>query len=232
MYNVEERDDIDGSCVFYAYFRKERLTKSFDELHNAYNQFYALQPEDDYSACAMFARSALVSAQEETICSNGENVPRNLYKVFKGLLKPDTYRRMHESYQITSKYVHKEASKSGKLNINRCKEILRDIRRAIIDLEFLVLSEEERISHLNKAKALDVASDLDKLIGGELELSEEVLNEIRSSIKKLKKGEQIDEIQQTVILEGIKNAGGKVWEFTKPILREIATEALKKQYDL
>lgn len=232
IFEVVEKPDADGSCVFYAYFREERLTKAFDTLYEAYNQFYSHEENDDYSPCAMFARAALVSAQQETVDLNGEKAPGDLYKAFKGILNSDTYKRMHESYHTASTYVHIEGSSSKTLTKSKCIDLLRDVRRVIIDLELLDLSIDDKRNLLEDAKNLEAVSKLKSLLNNETELSEDDNNIIKTIINTLEKEKGENREKQTKILNILKKAGGRAEEFALPILRNIATEALKKQFDL
>ncbi|MEJ1384770.1 MAG: hypothetical protein RPV21_10400, partial [Candidatus Sedimenticola sp. (ex Thyasira tokunagai)] len=143
-YSVEETPDANDSCVFVAHLKDEVLTRAFDALHEAHNQFYKYETDDDYAPCASQARSALVIAQMESLSVDGERTPPQLYKVFKDVLSRDTYKTMDEVYQVVSKYVHKESSSSKKLIKTRCWELLRDIRRVICELENLELSDDRK----------------------------------------------------------------------------------------
>lgn len=230
--DVVEQPDAEDNCVFIAQVRPEILTRSFDVLYDAYEQFYKLSEDEDFSSCALVARSALVSAQMETIRLEGDRPPRQFFKVFKEVLPKDDFRRMDKVYQVTSKYVHIREGKGGKLTRSRCWEILHNIRRLIYAFENLNLTEEKRDELRNKAMLNDRLDILTELVQKTEELAPQERNETVQLISRLRKGELTDEHHQARLVEYLNRLGGKVWEVAKPILTEVITSAIGKRYGL
>lgn len=230
--NVEEQPDAEDNCVFLAELRPEILTRSFDALYDAYEQFDKLSEAEDFSPCLMQARSALVSAQMESIRLDDERAPRQLFKVFEKILPRNDFRRMDEVYQVTSKYIHGEAASSGKLTKIRCREILRDVRRSVYAFEFLDITEKERNELRNKAMLNDRLALLTELVQKTEQLGAEEKRETVQFLSQVKKGKLIEEKKQVQLVQRLNRLGGKVWEVAKPILTEVITAAIKKQYGL
>ncbi len=230
--DVLEQPDAEDNCVFVAQLRPEILTRSFDALYDAYDQFYKLSADDDFSPCAMQARSALVSAQMEAIGIEAERPPRQLFKVFREVLPRDDFNRMDEVYQVTSKYVHKEAATSDKLSRSRCWSMLQNIRRSVYAFEFLDITEEQ-YAELHKAAILnDRIATLQELVRKTEGLSPQESAETIQLLSRLVKNELTEEHQQARLVEFLNRLGGKVWEVAKPILTEVTVAVIKKQYGL
>lgn len=231
--DVLEHPDAEDNCVFVAQLRPEILTRSFDALYNAYDQFYKLSEADDFSSCASLARSALVSAQMEAIGLQAERAPRQLFKVFKEVLPRDDFKRMDKVYQVASKYVHiGETAPSEKLTRSRCWEILRDIRRSVYAFEFLNITEEQRTELRNTAMFNDRLAVLTELVQKTEEIPPQERNETVRLLSQLKERKLVEEHHQVRLVECLNRLGGKVWEVAKPILTEVITATIKKQYGL
>ncbi|TET45487.1 hypothetical protein E3J59_03720 [Candidatus Aerophobetes bacterium] len=226
--DVLEKPDAEDNCVFVAQLRSEILTRSFNALYKAYEQFDKFSEADDFSPCASQARSALVLAQMDTIGLKGKS-PRQFFKVFQEVLTRDDFRRMDEVYQVISKYVHPETSQ--RLTKSRCWEILRDIRRSVYAFEFLDLTEEQRVEFRNKAILNDLVV-LTGLVQKTEKLALQERNETVQLLSRLKKGELTEERHQVWLVECLKRLGGRVWEVAKPILAELISATIRKQYGL
>ncbi len=232
VYNIEEGTESNGSCVFVAKFRKERLVRAFDTLHEAYNQFYRHDANDDFSPCAAQARAALQTAQMEALGITDERTPRQLYKVFNGILPNETYKRMRNAYHSFSKYVHKESPSSKKLVKARCLDLLRDVRRTLIDLELCEIPDDKKLELRKKAGNIDDIKTIEDAVSKSTTLSESEKENILKLINNIKNGISIEEKDQSYLLEYLKKFGEKIWEIAKPILRDIITDSLRKEYGL
>ena len=231
--DVVEEHDAEDNCVFVAQIRPEILTRSFDTLYDAYEQFYKLSENEDYSPCASVARSALVSAQMETIKLDADRPPRQFFKVFKEILPKGDFRRMDHVYHVTSKYVHiKEGTTKGKLTRSHCWEILQDIRRSVYAFENLNLTEEQRAELRNKAMLNDRLEILTELVKKTEKLNPQERDETVQLISRLRKGELTEEHHQARLVGYLNRLGCKVREVAKPILTEEITTAIGKRYGL
>lgn len=233
--NVVENPDADDNCVFIAKLRPEILSRSFDALYQAYELFYRLSESEDFSPCLPQARSALVSAQMESIGLEGERPPRQLFKIFKNVIQKNDFRRMKEVYQVTSKYIHSESASRKRLTSIHCQEILRDVRRSVYAFEFLDISEKERDDLRNKAilnDRLAVFRELTELVQKTEELDAEEKNETVRLLSQVKNGKVIEEQSQVQLVQRLRQLGGHIWEVAKPILTEVITAAIKKQSGL
>ncbi|MBU4233352.1 MAG: hypothetical protein L6277_05185 [Desulfobacterales bacterium] len=231
VFDIIERPDSEDNCVFIAHLRPEILRSSFKKLHEAYKLFDKFPKDDDFSPCASLARSALVSAQMETVRFSGDRPPSELYKVFKDVILKDDYNILRDIYHTTSKYTHRESSTSEKLSQRRCWEILRDTRRSIYALEFLVISNEQRLE-LRKTALLNEVPIIEDFVKKSSNLQEEEQQETYLLLNMLREDSLNDEINQSKLFKILKKVSGKAWEIAKPIIIEIGTASIKKEYGL
>lgn len=225
---VIHESDADDNCVFRATLRREILGHAFDTLCTAYDQYYRLSEQDDFSICAPIMRNALVYAQEGTVRLAEERALRQLYKVFRVVLSRRDFNRMRDVYHTLSSVVHTDA----KLAKADCWKILRDTRRSIYALELLDITEEERADLLKAATLEERVGLLRDLVDETAGLSPEERRETLRLISRLTKKELVEEGEQARLLEFLKRLGGQIWELGKEILAEVAVAAIKKQYGL
>ena len=153
-------------------------------------------------------------------------------KVFKDAISKDAYKRMDEVYQVASSYIHKESRSSKRLGKARCFRILRDVRRTIYEMELLQLSKEQKEQMYRSVRMMDISRKIEGLITAQSDLSEVEKKEVKALLGKLSKGKLREESQQAKLAAFLSNIGGRVWEISKPVLTEVLTASIKKQYGI
>ena len=229
---VTEQPDAEDNCIFVVQCRTEILTRAFDLLTEAYDQFYRVGQHDDYSPCMSKARAALVTAQMEAIELKEERAPRQLYLVYKGLLDAVLFKLMDDTYQRVSKPLHFESKTSAKMERSTAWGLLRDTRRCVYAIEELTLDGEKKAALRNQAVKYDRIAILEELADKTSDLSSTDKHNLKELLAHIKKGVVLTEDRQKSLIAVIQNIGGKAWEVARPILSDVLTAALKKQFGL
>ena len=229
---IVESPDVEDQCTFIISCRAEVLTKAFDFLTEAYDQYYTIKDDEDFSVCMNKARGALVAAQMEAIGLAEERAPRQLYMIYKGLLSPRDFKRMHEVFQQVSRVLHPEAASTAKLDKKRAWAHLRDVRRTVYALESLSLNNEERANLRNQALRNDRLAAIEEVANKSEGLDAGARHELKDILNHLRKGTQLSEERQAIFVQLLTKLGKTGRELADPVLTEVLTEDVKKKCGL
>jgi hypothetical protein len=229
---IDEQPDGDDQCVFVIRCRPEKLIHAFDLLTEAYTQFYKLSAHEDFSLCMNKARAALVTAQMEAIGIVNERPPRQLYAVYKELLTAQTFKQMDEAYQRVSKALHGESKSAERMEKNQAWKLLLSIRMCVYALERLEMDDTKKKLMRDQASRLDHLYIIEELAEKAKDLDAKERQALKEAIAGLKKGTPLTEDGQRTLGSVLRKIGGKAWEIGRPILSDVATAAIKAQFNL
>lgn len=231
-YTVVETPDIDGNCIFVAKLREEKLTKTFDELYEVVFEHQNHSEDANHLGCVTAARKALERAQKEFFGLDDQQSPKELYKALKGNIAKKDFDRMRDLYHSASRHLH-GTGETQKISKTTSFEILRDVRRTVYAIEFLDMSDQKKIEAVQAIKVNEYMNLAEQVLQGMTDLPDKKREEVRNLIKNLKnqKGVMEEELLRRTI-DSFRAIGGKLWEVARPIFTEIASAAIKKQFDL
>jgi hypothetical protein len=227
---VTEQPDAEGRCVFLFKIRPEVLIKAFDLLNCAYDHFFELDENVDFTPCMNSARAALVSAQTETLGLDQSKSNPQSFKLFKGVLSKTDFKRMDETYQRVSKSLHPETG--IKCNREYTWSVLLDVRRSINVLEMLNLGEQKRLMLKTLAMHYNVLTALEKMAPGSEKLNANEINQMKQLVSKIGNGELLNEADQSHLELILRKAGENVWQTVQPIWAAVSTRAVKQNQNL
>lgn len=230
--SVDEQPDGDDQCVFTIRCRPEKLQRAFDFLTEAHDQFYKLPADQDFSICMNRARAALVTAQMEAIGIEDERAPRQLHVVYKEMLPSQIFKQMDETYQRVSKALHGESKSAEKMAGKQAWGLLRDVRRCVYALELLDIDEAKRKLMRDRVSKLSRLVEIEELAEKAKGLDPQERHALKELVARLKKGAQLTEEGQRTLGSVLRKIGGKAWEIGRPILSDVATAAIKTQFNL
>jgi hypothetical protein len=230
--SVREEPDARDECVFILTCRPEKLAHAFDLLIEAYNQYYRLEPQEDFSNCMHKARGALISAQMGAIGLSDERQPRQLHAVYKGEVSGEIFKLMDESYQRVSKVLHTESKSSVRMERSHAWRLLLDIRKCVYALEALDLDETKQEIFRNQAKRVERIAAIEEFADKAQDLPAADRRELKEVLSHLRKGMDLSEERQATFAAVVRKIGSKAWEVAKPVLSEVLTASVKREFGL
>jgi hypothetical protein len=229
---VNEEPDADDQCIFAIQCRPEKLRHSFDLLTEAYDQFYKLGADEDFSSCMNKARAALVTAQMEGIGIIDERPPRQLHLVYREMLSARVFKLMDETYQRVSKALHAESRTADKMGRTQAWGLLRDARRSVYAIEYLEIEETKKKLMRDQAFKWSRLGDLEELAEKAKGLESQDRQALRDILARLKKNVSLTEEGQITFVSVLRKIGGKAWDVARPVLSEVLTAAIKQQLNV
>jgi hypothetical protein len=224
---ITENPDADGNCIFELKGRPELLKRAFGHLTKAYDQYFASDKGQDFSSCMNSARAALVSAQLEVIgLPPDQRPPRQLFNIFKGILRARDFKRMDEVYQRVSSGLHPEGGK--KFERTDVWQALLDIRSVVYALELLELDEIKRGGLQKQSANYDRLATIEGFMKNMESFSPSERKQLNDLITKLKKGDPLNEESQSNLVVLLQKLGQRALETARPMLEEVLSEANKK----
>lgn len=230
--SIDEQKAVEDECVFVAKCRPARLTHSLSLMEKAFHAFYSIVGDSDYGACMHNARGALTSAQLETLEIDIHRELRQSFQVFRDYLPKEKYRLMNDTYQRVSSALHPEQKSKREMTKEYSWNLLCEIREVIYALELLSLSEEQVVTLKRQAELIDRTISLEELAKKADKFTDEEKQQFRVVLTEIRKGVEPSEEKQIKIINVIRKLGDKAWEIARPVLIEVLTDALKKQYGL